>query len=335
MNPEVSVLLPVYNAERTVEAAIASILSQSFEDFELLIINDGSTDGSSRIIRTFADGRIRIIDRPSNGGLISALNDGIREARAELVARQDADDASAADRLGRQVAAFSGNPRIGAVGTALQLVRSGKVLSRQWSYPQTPELARWQALFKTPVAHSAVMYRRETVLRVGGYLEEFKYAEDYELWSRLIEVADIISLPSPMVLYSVDVGGVSREKAREQRAVHCRIARRNMRALLAREVNASVVDLLACGIDRGEPIKDFDQFSGAADTCIELFDAFCKKHGDGAARERVAADRAWRLRRLLQMLPYPARFRGVPRVWSHGSRNMAGAIGIARALFSM
>lgn len=331
MNPAVSVLLPVYNAQRTIEAAITSILRQSFEDFELLIVNDGSTDESARIIKIFRDRRIRLIERPQNGGLISALNEGIREARGELVARQDADDVSAPERLGSQMTAFKGNPRIGAVGTALRLVQSGKVLSQRWSYPETPASSRWQVLFKTPVAHSAVMYRRETVLRIGGYLEDFKYAEDYDLWSRLIEVADIISLPSPMVFYSVDVGGVSREKAQEQRSVHCRIAGRNMRELIGRNVDAPAVDLLACGVDQAGSIRDFEEFADATETCVELFEAFRKTHGDEVFRQGIAADCAWRLRRLVRMLPYHARFRGVSKVWKRAP-HFVGARDVARAL---
>jgi len=331
MNPAVSVLLPVYNAERTVATAITSILRQSFGEFELLIINDGSADDSARIIRQFDDRRIRVIERPTNGGLISALNEGIHASRGEFVARQDADDVSTAERLGHQMAAFSGSPRLGAVGAALQLVQSGKILERQWSYPATAALSRWQALFKTPVAHSAVMYRKETVLSVGGYLEEFKYAEDYELWSRLIEVADIISLPSPLVLYSVDIGGVSRQKAQEQRSVHCRIAARNMRELLAKDVDAPIVDLLACGIDQDESIKDFDEFAGAVGTCMELFDAFCRRHADAGPREAVMADCTLRLRRLLRMLPFNARLRGVSTIWKRAPR-LVGARSIAQAL---
>ncbi len=159
--PSVSVILPVYNAERSIAAAVMSVLRQSFSDFELIAINDGSTDSSGEILRSFGDCRIRIIERKNNRGLVAALNDALGEAKGEFVARQDADDVSLPERLALQRDAFDTSPNVGAVGANLELMANDSESRGNWIYPDTPDGARWQALFKTPVAHSAVMYRRD------------------------------------------------------------------------------------------------------------------------------------------------------------------------------
>ncbi len=137
-------------------------------------------------------------------------------------------------------------------------------------------LARWQALFKTPVAHSAVLFRRHLALEVGGYSEEFQYAEDYDLWSRLLKVTEIKSLSVPLVQYNLGVSGVSRAKSREQREVQCQIAARNMRDLIGDEVPSHVVWALAIGLDVRESFTDYSGFVSATTVCARLFDAFIK-----------------------------------------------------------
>ncbi len=121
MNPKVTVLMPVYNAEKYLKTAIESILKQTFSDFELLIINDGSTDGSEEIIRSFNDKRIRLFNNEQNLGIIKTLNKGLNLAKGEYIIRMDADDISLPDRLELQVKYMEENPGIGISGTQARI----------------------------------------------------------------------------------------------------------------------------------------------------------------------------------------------------------------------
>lgn len=309
--PSVSVILPVYNAERSVAAAIESVIRQSYADFELIVINDGSTDNSSKILAAYKDSRIRIIERPHNVGLVTALNDALAEARGVLVARQDADDISLPERLALQREVLDTDPNVGAVGTSLELITNGTASGKIWNYPNNTVEANWQSLFKTPVAHSAVMYRRRLVLEVGGYSENFKFAEDYDLWSRLLKVSGIKSIPKPLVRYSVDSGGVSRSKFSEQRAVHCRIASKNMSDLLGRVVPADVAHTLAILIDDPTANISYPQFIMAAETCSELYNTFVEKFYMRGICDQVSAHFCSMLMRMVRMLPYRMRPRAV------------------------
>lgn len=327
-SPAISVILPVCNAESTLTAAVDSVLQQSFREFELIIVNDGSVDGSAKILRGYRDPRIRIIDRQVNRGLVAALNDALHEARAEIIARQDSDDVSLPERFAQQRAVLETEPKIGAVGATLKLSVPGRSSAGAWEYPADPLVARWQALFKTPVAHSAVMFRRRQVLGVGGYSEEFRYAEDYDLWSRLLKVADIRSLSRPLVKYALSPGGVSRAKSIEQRAVHCRIAARNMRELLGADVPREVVQRLAIGVDFQDAPTGYDDFIEAATTCTGLFNAFVDSEWGRSSRAALLSDYRDRLFRLARMLPYRLRLRGL-----HALRSIAprGAFGLVTA----
>jgi hypothetical protein len=310
----VSVLLPVYNAQETVGRAIQSILRQTFEEFELLVINDGSRDGSLEVVKRFQDPRIRVIDLTRNGGLVSALNYGLDVARGELIARQDADDESMSRRLELQCAALSKDARLLAVGAALQIMRNGRRSGEVWRYPATAVAARWQSLFKTPVAHSAVTFRRDSVVGVGGYLEDYRYAEDYELWSRLLQIGNIESLSESLLKYDVGMGGVSRAKANEQRIIHCRIAGSNMRRLINAEIENKVVDSLAFGLESGATFGEFSEFLSAAKCLALLYRKFLeaeRTQQDESVPGEVRIDLEERACKLVRMLPYRHRFSGL------------------------
>lgn len=312
--PMITVLLPVYDAQESVRRAIDSILSQSYREIELLVINDGSQDRSLDIIRSCDDPRIRVIDLQKNGGLIAALNLGIKAARGEFIARQDADDESFPMRLESQCQVLLDEPNIVAVGAALRIVKKGNPSGEVWRYPTSAVGARWQALFKTPVAHSAVVYRRRQIVALGGYSDDFRYAEDYELWSRLGETGGIRSLEEALVKYDVGLGGISRAKAVEQRAVHCRIAKANMARLLNGDVDSSVVDTLAIGVDRDEVFQELSEYARAIECLVRLYQRFVlveqDKYGEFSSQQ-VMTDLGERFRKLIRMLPYKMRLRGL------------------------
>ena len=220
-NPAISVVLPVHNAEAYVREAVESILAQSFTDFECIIINDGSTDGSGAILRELAacDARIVLVERP-NGGLVSALNEGIKIARANLIARMDADDVSMPERFALQHARMMEKPELAVLGSFIRVMDKAGDIIRLSEYPLTPKAAARHVEHGCPVAHPAVMMRRDAVLKAGGYRKAFCHAEDYDLWLRMSDLGHAIAnLPQPLLNY--------REHGANVSAVHWEAQRRS------------------------------------------------------------------------------------------------------------
>ena len=204
-SPAISVVLPVYNAEAYVREAVESILAQSFTDFELIAINDGSTDGSGAILRELAarDTRIVLVERP-NGGLVSALNEGIGRARAGLIARMDADDVAMPERFALQHARMIEELELAVLGSCIRVMdKAGDIIRLGDHFPLTSEQAtRCVENSGCPVAHPAVMMRRGAVLKAGGYRKALSHAEDYDLWLRMIDLGyAIANLPWPLLNY--------------------------------------------------------------------------------------------------------------------------------------
>ncbi|SRR5258708_3779747 len=200
--PRVTVLMAVYNGAAYLRQAVESILTQTFRDFEFLIINDGSTDDSRAIIASYDDSRVRVLDNPENIGLTRSLNRGLAAARGELIARQDADDVSRVTRLERQVAFMDSEPEVVAVGAQARFVNAnGKTISAYgWDKLQSDRGLRWQIMFDSAFVHTSVMFRRSIVWGIErGYDETFSTSQDFELWSRLSLRNKLRNLPDILV----------------------------------------------------------------------------------------------------------------------------------------
>lgn len=189
--PAISVILPIFNAAQTLPQALDSLLRQRLRDFEIIAIDDGSTDATPDILARYAqhDRRVRVVS-PGRRGLIDALNLGIAHAQAPFLARMDADDVSHPDRLGRQVAYFQQHPDIAVVSCLIQCfprpqVAEGFRLYEAWlNSLQTPEDIARDIFIESPLVHPSVMLRRACLETSGGYCD-FGWAEDYDLWLRL------------------------------------------------------------------------------------------------------------------------------------------------------
>lgn len=205
--PQVTVLMGVYNARRYVEVAIRSILDQTFSDFEFLIVDDASTDGSDDLIRTIAtqDTRVRFVRLDTNVGLGEVLNRGVREARGQYIARMDADDISVRDRLEVQLDYFARHPEIDVVGSyAIDVAEDGRVL-RQRRVPLTHDRIV-NLIWTCPIIHPTVMFRREAILRAGSYKPEHRRRQDYDLWFRCAHAGlRFANIPLPLVRYTHSV----------------------------------------------------------------------------------------------------------------------------------
>lgn len=219
-NPAVTVAMSVYNGERFLAEAIESVLAQTFGDFEFLILDDGSRDGTRAIIESFAarDSRIRPISR-ENRGLIASLNQLLAEARAPLVARMDADDVCMPERFARQVAFLESHPDHAVVGTWYEEIdQSG--LRGAAKHRDNPvghaEVLAYIEQGGAPLSHPSVMYRRDVVLSVDGYHGAFRHCEDYDLWLRLASVTRLANIPERLLRYRHYDDQVSRRHATEQ-----------------------------------------------------------------------------------------------------------------------
>jgi GT2 family glycosyltransferase len=219
--PAVTVLMPAYNAEAHLAEAVESILAQTFGDFEFLIIDDGSSDGTPDILRKYAkqDTRIRLERNEHNLQIAATLNKGLRSAAAPLIARMDADDIAVPDRLKLQVARFAAQPELAALGGSIRfLSETGELGGQRLDYPTEHEaVVRALWTYERNLAHPAVMFRTQAVLSLGGYRTQLNYAEDYDLWLRLSEIGLLGNLPETILYYRIHSASTSSLKSREQR----------------------------------------------------------------------------------------------------------------------
>jgi len=249
------VLLPVYNGERYLAQAIQSILEQTFENFDLLIIDDGSTDRTLGIIKEFNDPRIRVFNNEKNIGLIGTLNKGIALASTRYIARMDCDDWSASDRLAKQLNFMEEHPDVGLCGSWIKAIReSGEEFL---IYPTTNADIRCHMLFASALAHPAVMIRRAMLTKNHlEYSASYIYAEDYELWSRCMDYCSLANLPEPLLNYRTHQSNTGVLHADEQKQTVIRI-QLNMLRLLGVEASSDELDL-HYHIGRGGLIVNLD-----------------------------------------------------------------------------
>jgi glycosyltransferase involved in cell wall biosynthesis len=211
--------MPVRNGGPYLSAAVESILAQDFTDFEFVIVDDGSTDATPQTLRSFAagDSCIRIVTGPS-AGIVAALNTGLAAARADLVARMDADDIALPNRLRLQHEHLAAHPDCVAVGSRILLIDSEGWPIREMCEERTHEEIDAANLRGGGAAmnHPAVMFRVPAFRAVGGYRQEMIYAEDLDLWLRLAEIGRLYNLPQVLMRYRMHAKSIGHTKANEQ-----------------------------------------------------------------------------------------------------------------------
>lgn len=225
--------MSVYNGEKYLREAIDSILSQTFKDFEFLIINDGSTDSSRDIILSYNDPRIRLIDNEKNTGLTRSLNKGLTLAKGEYIARMDADDISTPDRLDKQVAYMDSHPKKALLGgSAIVIDSKGNTMTR-WHRPAEPELLRWLLLFDNPFIHSAAMLR-STVLQKNrlSYDYTLSHAQDYDLWQKISQFSSVANLADVVIYRREHEENISARNNQEQKKTRLMVISRGISKLL-------------------------------------------------------------------------------------------------------
>lgn len=196
--PKISVILPAYNAEKYLGESIESILNQSFQDFEFLIFNDGSTDTTKEIINDYNDRRIIAYHSDVNKGYVHWLNEGIKQAKGKYIARMDADDISLPERFQLQFDYMETHPEIGLCGSQIEIIGSGELVKK----PMTDNEIRWWFFIGNPIAHPVVMIRKEVLSQFQlFYKNDLKPAEDYEMWCRMSHKTKITNLQNILLKY--------------------------------------------------------------------------------------------------------------------------------------
>jgi glycosyltransferase involved in cell wall biosynthesis len=206
----VSVVMAVYNAARYLHESVDSILSQTFRDLELIIVNDASTDPSAEILDAFDDPRIRVITHTTNQGAAASRNDALAAARGDYVAIMDADDISAPSRLEIQVSFLDSHPDVGLVGCAVydNIDDQGSTLYTSY-LPEDNDTIQRTLVERWCFLHPSIMFRREVCERVGGYRNEFDVAEDHDFILRVLDQHRAHNLPVKLVRYRINPKGLS------------------------------------------------------------------------------------------------------------------------------
>jgi len=203
----ISVLMPVFNAEKYLREAIESILNQSYTDFEFLIINDGSTDETENIILSYNDSRIIYVKNEHNLQIIKTLNKGIKLAKGEYIARMDADDISLPKRLKIQYNFMEAHKNIDICGT---WIKTFGVTRQIWKYPINHEEIKANLLLNSALAHPSVIIRK-AVFDKFIYKDEFNYAEDYALWVEAINIYKFHNIPKILLKYRLHINQTNKK----------------------------------------------------------------------------------------------------------------------------
>lgn len=291
--PLVSVVLPCYDAERFLAQALESLLGQTYGKLEILAIDDGSGDRTAAILAELGarDERIRVLRNAENQGVIRALNRGVAEARGEVIARMDADDVAAPERIERQVAVLAERPEVDLVGTGVEVVDggTGRRLRPRPVRCLEPGGARFAALFATPAMHMTIAARAEAMrAHPYGGTPDSLHTEDYEMFARMLDDgAGICNIEEPLMTVRVDPGSVSARHEEIQVENFVRCAARHLERTLgvrpdpaAQRVLVNRIDATVRAGDLREGLRRLDRIERE----------FLRREPGSAAEIRRAAD---------------------------------------------
>jgi glycosyltransferase involved in cell wall biosynthesis len=252
------VLLSVHNGERFLREAIDCILAQTFRDFELVIVDDASSDATPAILGEYekTDARVRVIRSAENLRLAAALNHGLEHCRAELIARADADDVSLPHRLQMQWEYMRDHPQVGLISSHYQRMdengRDGMVAE----LPTDSARMKFMLLWMTPICHGSAMYRKSVVLGVGGYDKSFWTAQDYELWSRVAPGTELGNVPQVLLRYRTHSASTTASRGRKGTEFGHSVSRRVMSQYLGRELSQELASRLKSLIAAFDPLNE-------------------------------------------------------------------------------
>ena len=265
MEPCISVVMSVYNGRPYLTKAVQSILGQTYEDFEFIIINDGSTDGSQRVLGQFAerDDRIRLFYQ-ENRGLTASLNRGLKLAHGKFVARMDDDDISRPTRLEKQVRFLEDNPGVGVLGGGARVIDEAGEAIGHWIPPKKYGRITWRLLFNACFTHPSVMMRRSLVQDLGGYADWARCSQDHELWTRAALKTRLAALPDELIQFRRSEGSITATSRDAQMNTNCRAAAQLHQSLLGSAADDDIAHFLVW-------LHQFDLETATEETGVEDF----------------------------------------------------------------
>jgi glycosyltransferase involved in cell wall biosynthesis len=278
--PLISVVMPVYNAEKYLEKAVASILGQSCVDFELIMVDDGSTDGSSAMLESFRqkDARVIVQKHPQNQGIAVALNSGLALARGRYIARMDADDISLPDRFEKQVAFLEKHPEIDILGSAVQLIDQRGEKIGTLSAPLGDLAIRWSGLFSSSFLHPTVMLRRSVIVEHNiHYRVPMDQSEDHDFFTQLLEHAHGANLAERLLLYRIHSSSVTSYYNRKNLNRKSGLIHANLRRYFpGLEISQDQAELVSSSL-RGTT-SSWTKRAQAADIYLRVWQAFAESY---------------------------------------------------------
>ena len=296
--PVVSVLMAVRNGATTVAEAMDSILCQTLDDLEFIVIDDGSTDGTPDILENYGDVRISCLRNERSQGLAISLNRALERARGTFIARQDADDRSLPDRLEMQVEFLKAHPEVGILGTAYHVLDETGTRREIHRQPIDDRRIRWQMLFHNAFCHTSMMFRWSLFDDHNlHYDESMVYSQDYDLWARAMEVSQGANLDKPLVELRLHDSSVSATKRTSQQQFADQVSERQLAALMPdRPPSLKNVSVLRRCYYRGPESPEKDELTTCR-TFLAALDAFVQLYPD--AESFVSRDRCNWVERLI------------------------------------
>ncbi|WP_353203860.1 glycosyltransferase [Sphingomonas sp.] len=298
-NPAISVLMATYNGAGLVGETIASLQAQSFTDFELIVVDDCSTDATVAVVEAFADPRIRVIRSPVNRRVVLTRNAAFAAARGRYIAALDHDDLCHPDRFARQIAYLDAHPEIVLVGTAANVLSEGAILPSSLAPLSTPPVIEWLLRIENPLVWSSVMLRADAARRLDPFQRpEMVYAEDFDLYHRISAYGGIARLDDELMTYRRHGGGASQVQAEAMRGRAADVLA-EVYAPLFGDVAADTARLIVTHVMSQQPVPDRATLAAVGDALVRLQDDFlAQRRPDSESRSLIRWETARRWARI-------------------------------------
>jgi len=305
-SPLISVVIPVYNGEAFLNESIKSILNQTFKNFEFIIINDGSTDKSEKIIKSFQkqDDRIVLINQ-KNQGITKSLNTGIRLSKGKYIARMDSDDVAEIDRFKDQIQYLEHNKDLDIVGCQISFIDSqSKKISHKIELPIDDLLIKWELIFGTPLFHPTLMIRKSVFEKFGYFNPISKYAQDLEFWRKIANNVKFGNLPDTLVKIRKSEILSDTDKLKIQSSIRYSSLIQYLKSISGLDYNLSESHEISRFFISGKPI--FSNFPQFLEKMMIIKNGFIKKNCK-SSRESILINKRVSLLflRSLSMNKYP------------------------------
>lgn len=277
-SPTISIIMAVYNGGEHLRSAIDSVLAQSFTDFELVVVNDASTDDSVAQIEGYDDPRIKLLHNEENKGLAASLNVGLKEAKGRYIARMDADDLAVPERLKKQLSFLEKHPDIGLLGSNAVAIDDVDEMIGVFQRWETDDVIRWVAMFDNPFIHSSVMFRHSLLTENSLlYDESLVASQDYDLWVKMLKVTQGANCFEPLILFRQHQKSISVTKARIQQDNRDKIAAYACKEFAGKNIDREAAGLMIPLLYRREDNIDKTQSQKAYRMALNLFRAYPRK----------------------------------------------------------